>query len=265
MSENLHGRGVIEPVKKQQVNWKICKETLLYLMFVKQKHCGKIKARGCADRRKQQEFISKEEASPPTVSIHVLMATSLIDAIKEKHVIMADLPIAFLQADVVEDMWIKFEGEMVDVLIFINKNLYRPCVCTYKKQQFLYTKAKKAVYGCLQSALLFYKLLSDQLISWGFKMNPYDSFTINKLVEGSQLTIVFHVDDCKLSHLKTLWLRIWSTNCLINLGRKNPCQSPAERNMIILGGQWITRRREKQNFTCTIMSSRFLVRHISDT
>ena len=33
-------------------------------------------------------------------------------------------------------------------------------------------------------------------------MNPCDSCTFNKMIMGSQLTIVFHVDDCKISHLK---------------------------------------------------------------
>ena len=29
------------------------KSALKYLMFLKEKHCGKVKGRGCADRRKQ--------------------------------------------------------------------------------------------------------------------------------------------------------------------------------------------------------------------
>ena len=33
-------------------------------------------------------------------------------------------------------------------------------------------------------------------------MNPYESCTLNKMVMGSQLTIVLYVDDCKISHLK---------------------------------------------------------------
>jgi hypothetical protein len=32
-------------------------------------------------------------------------------------------------------------------------------------------------------------------------MNPYHPFVWNKMVNGKQLTIVFHVDDCKLSHV----------------------------------------------------------------
>jgi hypothetical protein len=36
-----------------------------------------------------------------------------------------------------------------------------------------------------------------------FVINPYDSCVANKKIEGEQMTICFHVDDCKLSHRKT--------------------------------------------------------------
>jgi hypothetical protein len=37
-------------------------------------------------------------------------------------------------------------------------------------------------------------------MSVGFKINPYDPCMVNKIVDGMQMTICFHVDDCKLSH-----------------------------------------------------------------
>jgi len=39
---------------------------------------------------------------------------------------------------------------------------------------------KKALYGTLQAALLFWRLLSDTLQDWGFKINPYDQCVTNK-------------------------------------------------------------------------------------
>jgi hypothetical protein len=44
-------------------------------MFLKKKRCGKIKARGCADGRKQRLYKTKEETSAPTVSIESVMLT----------------------------------------------------------------------------------------------------------------------------------------------------------------------------------------------
>ena len=32
-------------------------------------------------------------------------------------------------------------------------------------------------------------------------MKPYDPCTANRLVDGKQQTILWHVDDCKLSHV----------------------------------------------------------------
>ena len=69
------------------------------------------------------------------------MATCLIDAIEGRYVATADIPEAFLQADMDEDVWIKFEGEMVDILVSIDKDFYGPCVWQYKNKRFLYSKA----------------------------------------------------------------------------------------------------------------------------
>ena len=170
-------------------------------MFLKIKRNGDIKGRGCADGRKQREFISKEEASSPTVSTHPLMATCLIDAIEGRDVATVDIPGAFLQATMDEDVWIKFEGAMVDVLVDIDPERYGPCVNEWKGKKYLYAKAVKAIYGTLRAALLFYQLFYGQLSEWGFIRNKYDMCTMNKIVNDSQLTIVWHVDDCKISHI----------------------------------------------------------------
>jgi hypothetical protein len=62
--------------------------------------------------------------------------------------------------------------------------------------------------------LLYYKKFVKSLNSKGFKLNPNDPCVANKQVNGEQLTMCFHVDDCKILHLtpkvvdKTIeWLR----------------------------------------------------------
>ena len=64
----------------------------------------------------------------------------------------------------------------------------------------LYVQLKKALYGTLQAALLFWKLLSETLQEWGFLLNPYDKCVANKNIEGKQCTIIWHVDNLKISH-----------------------------------------------------------------
>jgi len=60
---------------------------------------------------------------------------------------------------------------------------------------------KKALYGTLQAALLFWKLLSETLQEWGFVLTPYDKWVANKNIEGKQFTIIWHVDNLKISHV----------------------------------------------------------------
>jgi len=66
----------------------------------------------------------------------------------------------------------------------------------------LYVKLRKALYRTLQAALLFWKLLSNTLKEWGFKINEYDQCVANKTINGKQCTIVWHVDDLNI-HMST--------------------------------------------------------------
>jgi hypothetical protein len=50
-------------------------------------------------------------------------------------------------------------------------------------------------------ALLFWKKLSAQLKECGFEINPYDWCVANKMMNGKQCTILWHVDDLKIFHV----------------------------------------------------------------
>ena len=58
-----------------------------------------------------------------------------------------------------------------------------------------------AIYGTMVAGLLYYLKFSSSLEKRGFKMNPYDPCVWNKTIKGKQITICFHVDDCKISHV----------------------------------------------------------------
>ena len=59
---------------------------------------------------------------------------------------------------------------------------------------------KKSLYGTLQAALRFWEDLTNFLKEQGFERNEYDWCVMNREVDGSQETILFHVDDLKISH-----------------------------------------------------------------
>jgi hypothetical protein len=52
------------------------------------------------------------------------------------------------------------------------------------------------------ASLLYYRKFVKSLTDIDFIINPYDPCVANKIIEGEQMTICFHVDDFKLSHRK---------------------------------------------------------------
>ena len=60
-----------------------------------------------------------------------------------------------------------------------------------------------ALYGCINSVLLWYKLCSDTLNRDGFFLNPYDLYIANKTIEDKYFTLTWYVDDLKISHVRS--------------------------------------------------------------
>ena len=89
-------------------------------MFLKRKQSGKIKERGYANGRAQQEYITKEVSSSLTVSLYALMGSCVMDVMKDRKIITIDIPDAFLQGEWPQDKhpgYIMFEVIMVDAEI----------------------------------------------------------------------------------------------------------------------------------------------------
>jgi hypothetical protein len=108
-----------------------------------------------------------------------------------------------MQSDMEGDVVMKLEGVMADVILKIDPTKYKKHTILERGKPVVYVKFKKALYGTLQAALLFWQNLSSQLEEWGFVINPYDFCVANKMVDGAQCTIVWHVDDLKISHVAT--------------------------------------------------------------
>ena len=56
-------------------------------------------------------------------------------------------------------------------------------------------RLKKALYGCIQSALLWYSELSSTIVNMGFVKNPYDSCSFRRVCGDDECTILVYVDD----------------------------------------------------------------------
>ena len=126
------------------------------MMFLKQKIFGKIKGRGCADRKKHKETLSKDETSAPTVATDSLFLTCLIEVMEERDVEKVNLPCAFMQAYMEgETVHLKLEGKMVDILAKMDPQLYSKYIRNTGNHTVMYVDLKKCIYGTLQAALLF--------------------------------------------------------------------------------------------------------------
>ena len=170
-------------------------------MFLKQKRCGKIKARGCADGRKQRIYKTKEETSAPTVHTESLFLSAVIDAKEGREVVTCDIPGAFMHANMDEDLHLKLEGPLAELLTKVHR-VYSDYLVDERGKKVIYLKLTKALYGTVQAAMLFWEELSRFLINdLGFIANPYDQCVVNKMINGNQCTVLWHVDDLKISHI----------------------------------------------------------------
>jgi hypothetical protein len=201
--EQLDKTNVLEPINPSDLTPSEREKVLEYLMFLKEKRCGKIKGRGCADGRIQRLWTEKHDAASPTAYLESLLLTASVDAKEGRKVATVDIPGAFLHVDQDEIVHVRLRGEMARLLGRVNPDKYETYIVHERRQPVLYAKLIKCLYGTLKAALQFWKRLSKLLESWGFEANKYDQCVVNKTINGSQCTILWHVDDLKISHLES--------------------------------------------------------------
>ena len=151
----------------------------------------------------QRSYIDSSEAASPTATTEAVIITCAVEGAEHRVVAVTDISGAFFQAKMDDIVHAVYENEMVDFMIHTD-SIYEDYVYTTKTgKRLLYVELKKDMYGCMKAARLFWNDLSKHLVdTMGFELNPYDSCVTNKTIEGSQCTIVWHVDDLKISHVK---------------------------------------------------------------
>ncbi len=128
--------------------------------------------------------------------------TSTIDAKESRKVVTSNIPGAFLHANNDDYVIMMMVGVLVELMVKTNPKLYRQYGVLEKGRSVLYLQLQKALYGRMNSALLFYMKLVTELQEMGFEINPYNPCIANKMVNGMQMTIRWHVDDLMINHLK---------------------------------------------------------------
>jgi len=100
-------------------------KALRYLMLLKEKHYGSMKARGCTDGRLQHEYTNKADTSSPAVSLEAMLLTCAMDAKKGQCVSVTDIPWAFLHVDMEQDVHMLLEGTIAELMAKLEPSLYR--------------------------------------------------------------------------------------------------------------------------------------------
>jgi hypothetical protein len=176
------------------------------LIFLTEKQDRTIKARHCANGSTQRDYMSREYVSSTTVSTEAILLTAVIEAEEGRDVATCNIPNAFIQTEVEErdndgnHTIMKIRGLLVDILCEMDP-LYQEYVVQEGNQSILYVHVTKAIYGLLVSAMLFYKKLVADLTKYGFEINPFDLCVANKVLKGHKMTLSWHVDDLKISHI----------------------------------------------------------------
>jgi len=135
--------------------------------LIKEKKSSMLKGCTCADGRLQQTMYMKEETASLTIATDALMLSLMIDAIKKYDVATTDVVGTYLNAEMLDIVLLKLTGETVNIMCCVNLR-YSAFVVEENGQQVLYLKLLKALYSCIKSALLWYKLFFGNSRKNGF-------------------------------------------------------------------------------------------------
>lgn len=107
-----------------------------------------------------------------------------------------DIASAYLNADITEhEVLMKIDPIAAAILVSLNPEHMENML----PDGSIIVSLNKALYGCVESARLWYDLLSASLMKIGYVANPSDPCVFNKTADGIQITAVIYVDDIFIS------------------------------------------------------------------
>ena len=186
------------PVMKKYVQRKHLLNKIRSSMFLKEKVNGegvfeKLKSRLVADGR-GQDRAHYQGFNSPTATLEAIFLELQVASSKRRKWAKIDIGGAYLNAYLDED----------DVIIMvigkqISEILVRklPELRQYLDEETgcIMVQILKAMYGLIQSASLWYNVLSTFLHSLGFKSNSYDNCVMKKETRNGTIIIILYVDD----------------------------------------------------------------------
>ena len=197
-AKNLVTHRTFMPVRPRNYNDVDQSNLLNTFNFVRDKYrpdgtIEKVKSRTAILGNKDQFVYSRSDKSSPTVSAIAERCVFAIAAHEGRQIRKFDIGSAFNEAIMVSKDPIIVQVDKVTTEAICNvEDKYRPFV---NKRGTMIAKLNKALYGHVQSALMWYKTLKNFLESNGYSVNAYDKCVFNKTTGSVQVTVTFHVDD----------------------------------------------------------------------
>ena len=197
---------VFEPRHRRRLPKPQLKSVIRSSMFLKEKYLAtgefdKLKARLVAGGNTQDKSLY-EDVSSPTVSTQAAFMVAGIAALEGRHVATLDIGGAYLNADMSDhEVLMRLDPKLAMILTKLEPS-YEDFL---DEDGTMIVKLKKALYGCVESAKLWYEHLCKTLEDMGFVRNPLDicvfnKVTINRVTKKSyQCTVIAHVDDLKIT------------------------------------------------------------------
>ena len=129
------------------------------------------------------------------------MISCVVGAKEHSHVATCDIDGFFLRMLMNKRTHVILTGKMVDLMVEENPTRYKDYMTFDKNgQQALCLEVKKALYGCMESARILWEVITRCLVeAMKFIVNPYDMCVPNKVIDGSQCTVLWNVDDFNIS------------------------------------------------------------------
>jgi Reverse transcriptase (RNA-dependent DNA polymerase) len=194
----LHTTNTFLPLNVKDMNEQEIKSIIPSSMFLKEKFTAegafdKLKARLVAGGHQQDRSVY-DQGSSPTVATAAILLVATMAAKEHRAVATVDFPGAFLHSEMPENrpVFMRLNKVESSILVRIDPK-YQEFM---KRNGTMIVKLRRALYGCVESARLWYDKLSRDLESIGFAKNGMDQCVFNRTEPcGKQTTLAIHVDD----------------------------------------------------------------------
>ena len=200
----MHELGVFQPILWTSLTPAQRVEVIPCKLFLKEKifpdgTFDKWKARLVAGGHRMDRTIYAGKTSSPTVETTAVFIEVALAASEARAIATVDFPGAFLQAEMPDDQFVvvRIPKDLAEVLVLAFPEVYGAFFP--KGSRCLFVRLRKAMYGCVQSSLLWYKKFRGMMEHLGFTFNPYDPCVCNRSTPKGRITLLTHVDDCLIS------------------------------------------------------------------